>query len=62
MRVSVDTASALARLFGVTLDWLVSGDGRAPSARVVRAAVEKARAQRADDSGEHAAVDDTGTG
>ncbi len=41
---SVDTVARLARLFGVTLDWLVFGCGEPPTAEATRAAVLQARA------------------
>lgn len=37
------TASKIARALGVTLDWLVNGDGRAPSERSLRAVGERLR-------------------
>lgn len=37
------TVAAIAGVLGVSLDWLVAGHGRAPSARTVRAAVAVAR-------------------
>lgn len=40
------TAAALAHVFGASLDWLVSGAGRAPSAKRVRDAVARARSVR----------------
>ncbi len=42
-----NTARAVARLFGVSLDWLLTGEGEAPDADTVRAAVEAARARAA---------------
>lgn len=36
---SVATARTLASLYGVTVGWLLNGEGRVPSARSVRAAV-----------------------
>lgn len=42
LNVEARTAEALARVFGVSLDWLISGIGDAPSARRVRAALSKA--------------------
>jgi transcriptional regulator with XRE-family HTH domain len=65
--VRVDTLTALARVLGCSLDWLVNGIGDAPDDDAVRAAVALAaasRPRRADESGEHAAVsdDETGTG
>ena len=41
--VEVRTAQSLARVLGVSLDWLIDGSGRTPSERAVRAAVESAR-------------------
>jgi transcriptional regulator with XRE-family HTH domain len=56
--VTLETASKLAGVLGVSLDWLVRGTGRAPSARSVRQAVELARGTPAvGESGEHPAVD-----
>lgn len=40
----VTTARKLADALGCTVGWLVAGEGEAPSAEVIRAAVEKARA------------------
>ncbi len=45
---TVQTLSAFAALFGVSLDWLAVGRGDAPSADAVRAAVELARGQRSE--------------
>lgn len=42
--VRAETAVAVARTLGVSLDWLLVGEGKAPSERSVRAAVEAARA------------------
>ena len=42
-RATTDTASALARAFGVSIDWLVDGTGKSPTARAVRASVTAAR-------------------
>ncbi|MBX3261083.1 MAG: helix-turn-helix transcriptional regulator [Labilithrix sp.] len=42
-----ETLSAIARVLGTSLDWLVDGKGSRPTARAVRAAVERARAPRA---------------
>ncbi len=53
------TVGKIAQVFGVTLDWLVYGNGKPPTARSVQAAVGEARARKAakpDESGEHAAV------
>lgn len=44
-RVETRTASALADVLGVSLDWLVRGLGRDPSARRVRGAVADARTE-----------------
>ena len=38
------TAVALASVLGVTTDWLLTGEGKAPTKRAVHAAVERARA------------------
>jgi hypothetical protein len=40
------TAIALARIFGVTVEYLIEGDGTAPTDRVVRKAVAAARLVR----------------
>jgi len=45
--LETSTAQALAGVLGVSLDWLIAGDGKMPSARIVRAAVEAARAEHA---------------
>jgi transcriptional regulator with XRE-family HTH domain len=42
-RATADTVSRLARAFGCSIDWLVDGSGKAPTARAVRAAVVAAR-------------------
>ncbi|MBX3205137.1 MAG: helix-turn-helix transcriptional regulator [Labilithrix sp.] len=42
-----ETLSAIARVLGTSLDWLVNGSGTRPSDRAVRAAVERARSPRA---------------
>lgn len=42
------TMRALAETFGVSLDWLIRGEGPEPSPETVRAAVERARAARAE--------------
>lgn len=39
-----DTLEKLARVLGITLDWLIAGTGPLPSKRAVLAAVERARA------------------
>lgn len=41
--LSTQTAQALARVLGLSLDWLIAGDGKPPSERAVRAAVDAAR-------------------
>lgn len=41
--VEVRTAGALAGVLGVSLDWLVWGNGRGPSGRAVGSSVEHAR-------------------
>jgi transcriptional regulator with XRE-family HTH domain len=38
------TAQKIARVLGVSLDWLINGEGDPPDAQVVIAAVERARA------------------
>lgn len=43
--VRVDTLAALARALGCSLDWLVNGEGDAPSEATVRAAVDAARVE-----------------
>ena len=43
--VEARTAAAIAQVLGVSLDWLVSGEGKAPTERGVKAAVEAARAK-----------------
>ncbi len=40
----LDTIKGIARVLGVTLDWLMSGTGPAPKVRATTAAVERARA------------------
>jgi transcriptional regulator with XRE-family HTH domain len=44
--VEVRTATALASVLGVSLDWLANGEGRAPGERSVREAVNAARSTR----------------
>lgn len=39
----IDVAEKLAHTLGVSLDWLVRGEGEPPTAEAVRAAVEAAR-------------------
>lgn len=43
--VRAETAVAVARTLGVSLDWLLVGAGRPPTARAVRAAIDAARAK-----------------
>lgn len=54
--ITLETAGKLARVLGVTLDWLLSGAGTQPSAASVQMSVDAARVGRADESGEHPAV------
>lgn len=42
--LSVRVSSGLARTCGVSLDWLLTGEGPEPDPAAVRAAVERARA------------------
>lgn len=42
-----DTIVSLSTVLGVTTDWLLKGEGDEPTAELVLAAVEKARADRA---------------
>lgn len=44
-RLRASTAIAVARVLGCSLDWLLMGVGKPPRDRVVRAAVERARAR-----------------
>ncbi len=44
---SSESVVALARATGVSLDWLLTGEGKEPTANDVRAAVEAARARAA---------------
>lgn len=41
--VEAKTAQALARVLGISLDWLIAGLGKMPSERTVRSAVDAAR-------------------
>lgn len=41
---TADIIGKLARTLGSTTDWLINGDGREPSERAVKAAVDAARA------------------
>lgn len=52
-RIEAETAEKLARVLGISLDWLISGTGKLPPARTVLAAVTAAEtsASDADDSG-----------
>lgn len=45
--VEAKTATALARVLGVSLDWLLMGRGRPPSDAAIRAAVAEARKRSA---------------
>lgn len=49
--VKLETAKGLARVLGVSLDWLVNGVGDPPSAESVQLAVDAARAAKAEESG-----------
>lgn len=60
-RLEIDTVTGLASALGCALAWLVTGEGDAPDAATVRAAIAAARARRVDDSGAHPAVPATGT-
>lgn len=42
---SAESALAIAKVFGTTVEYLVAGEGEAPSPEQVRAAVEVARAK-----------------
>jgi len=42
--VTAGTIAKLARTLGSTTDWLITGEGKKPTERVIRAAVEVARA------------------
>lgn len=48
--VSTDTAAALAKVLGCSLDWLVSGDGEPPSLDVSQEALAAARESVAGDA------------
>lgn len=41
--IRTDVAAKIAATFGCKLDWLINGEGRTPSARRVRASIERAR-------------------
>ncbi len=43
--VSAETVAKLAHVLGASLDWLIAGEGKAPSERTVRSSVEAARAR-----------------
>jgi transcriptional regulator with XRE-family HTH domain len=45
--IDSDTAVKLARALGVSIDWLVTGEGREPTAKTMRAASARARARKA---------------
>lgn len=47
-RIEVGTAMGLATALGASLDWLLKGEGKAPSTAAVKRAVEAARAARAE--------------
>lgn len=49
-RVEAETAAKLARALGVSLDWLVSGIGPAPTVESVGSAVAHARSRASDSS------------
>jgi hypothetical protein len=42
--VSAQTLAKVSKVLGVSIDWLVTGEGKEPSERAVKAAVEAARA------------------
>jgi len=46
-RLEMPTATALTRVLGISLDWLVNGVGPKPKAKDVIAAVERAREGKA---------------
>lgn len=59
--VGTQTLSKIAKVLGVSLDWLVTGQGKVPTARQVSAAVNAARGvQRAevDETGPRQAITD----
>ena len=43
--------AAMARVLGVSLDWLINGEGETPTPEDVQAAVEEARKRYADEQG-----------
>lgn len=45
-RITAETAQRIAATIGATLDWLLNGTGRAPSAKHVRESVERKRSPR----------------
>lgn len=45
-RIAAKTIVALARVLGTTAEWLMTGEGDAPTAADVTAAIEAARASR----------------
>lgn len=47
-RIELETASALARALGVSLDWLADGTGPDPDPDAVRAAVDAARSAQSE--------------
>ncbi len=55
--VTLETAGKLAGVLGVSLDWLVGGLGKSPTARSVKTAVDNARAMfSANESGQYGVV------
>lgn len=45
--VGAQTVASLARVLGVTTDWLITGKGEPPTEESVRAAVKRAKRSRA---------------
>jgi transcriptional regulator with XRE-family HTH domain len=41
--VSAETVADYARVLGASCDWLITGEGRVPSERAIKAAIERAR-------------------
>lgn len=41
------TAEKLSTALGISLDWLILGNGREPTAKAIRAAIERARGEAA---------------
>lgn len=50
-RIEAGTAEALARVLGLSLDWLLAGSGKAPRPKAIREAVAAARAARLESTG-----------